>query len=60
MQLPMIIKYSICANKEHNGLWNCFCTRTSRHDKSSVKENITNIILQDFGKDDVKERLKVD
>jgi len=46
--------------KEHNGLGNCFCTRTSRHDKISVKEIIINMILQDFGKDDVKERLKVD
>jgi len=46
--------------KEHNGLRNSFCTRTNSHDEISVKEIITNIIFQDFGKDDVKKRLKVD
>ena len=46
--------------QEHNDLWNSFCTRTSRHDKSSVKEIITNLILQDCGKDNVKERVQVD
>ena len=45
--------------QEHNDLWNSFCTRTSRHDKSSVKEIITNLILQDCGKDNVKEKCKL-